>query len=197
MGFLVVRIWAILVSSAIILSSHTNFAINFNFMGLFGNYCTLGLVSALIYFGIRHSSIFEGMENPSPTKKTESTHEVDTEKVTLIEDYMRTQKPYLANILTLDQLANQLDMPPRSLSMIINRHFKRNFFEFINEYRIEEAKLQLADPKTKGTTIIEIMTQSGFNSKATFNTFFKKIVGSTPSQYRALKHKDNNRNTSQ
>ena len=193
-GFLFVRIWACLVSVAIILSSHTGININFNAMGLLGNYCTLGLVSALIYFGIRHSSIFEGIENSLLSKKVEHTHEIDTEKVSAIEDHMRTHKPYLANILTLEQLANQLGMQPRSLSTIINRHFKRNFFEFINEYRIKEAKLQLADPKHKSTTIIEIMTNSGFNSKATFNTFFKKNVGSTPSQYRASQH-NNNANT--
>ncbi len=67
---------------------------------------------------------------------------------------------------------------------MINRHFQKNFFEFINGYRIDEAKKLLANEKYEKVTIIEIMAQVGFNSKATFNTFFKKLVGVTPSQYR-------------
>jgi len=98
---------------------------------------------------------------------------------------MFEEKPFLANILTLEQLAKQLEMTPRTLSNTINRHFKQNFFEFINHYRVEEAKLLLANPEHKNTTMIEVMADCGFNSKATFNTFFKKLVGSTPSQYRA------------
>ena len=84
-----------------------------------------------------------------------------------------------------------MNIAPRSLSNIINRHFKRNFFEFINEYRIEEAKSLLSNPDNTSKSIIDIMDASGFNSKATFNTFFKKLVGETPSQYR-MKHKTNN-----
>jgi AraC-like DNA-binding protein len=102
---------------------------------------------------------------------------------------MLEKKPFLAHILTLDQLARQLEMPPRALSNTINRHFKQNFFEFVNHYRVEEAKTLLADPEQKTKTMIEVMADSGFNSKATFNTFFKKLVGATPSQYRADQYK--------
>jgi len=185
-SFSFVRIWALLVSLSIILSVHAGIKINFANLGLFGNYATLGLVTGLIYFGIRFSSIFEGMENESSTEiaQSQTTQEIDKDTIKFIENYMQTEKPFLANILTLEQLATQMEMPPRTLSNIINRHFERNFFEFINEYRIEEAKKQLANPENKSRTIIDIMDQSGFNSKATFNTFFKKLVGVTPSQYR-------------
>ena len=185
-SFLFVHIWALLVSFSIILSVHAKLDINFANLGLFGNYATLGIVTGLIYFGIKFSSIFEGMENPSEASSVPATNqEIPAEVIQSIEDYMQTKKPFLANILTLEQLSSQMDMPPRTLSNIINRHFKRNFFEFINEYRIEEAKRQLSSPENKNKTIIDIMDQSGFNSKATFNTFFKKLVGVTPSQYRA------------
>ena len=183
-SFLFVRAWALLVSLSIILFVHAGIKINFANLGLFGNYATLGLVTGLIYFGIRFSSIFEGMES-SEVAQSHPVQEVDKDKIQFIEKYMQDKKPFLANILTLEQLATQMEMPPRTLSNIINRHFKRNFFEFINEYRIDEAKRQLAAPENKSKTIIDIMDQSGFNSKATFNTFFKKLVGVTPSQYRA------------
>lgn len=115
----------------------------------------------------------------------EAPAEVDLAQVARLERYMSSQKPFLANILTLEQLSNQLELAPRTLSNVINRHFKQNLFEFINKYRVEEAKLLLENPDFNNKTTIEIMAQSGFNSKATFNTFFKKLVGSTPSQYRA------------
>ena len=55
----------------------------------------------------------------------------------------------------------------------------------MNSYRIEEAKRVLADPTQKQKTMIEISGDCGFNSKATYNTFFKKLVGCTPTQYRS------------
>ena len=97
---------------------------------------------------------------------------------------MTSQKPYLDPLLTLDNLAAQSNIPARQLSQLINRHFEKNFFEFINGYRIDEAKELLANKENEKVTIIEIMAKVGFNSKATFNTFFKKIVGLTPTQFR-------------
>ncbi|WP_237158037.1 helix-turn-helix domain-containing protein [Shewanella psychrophila] len=97
---------------------------------------------------------------------------------------MKTNKPYLNHLLTLENLANQLDLTSRSLSQIINRHFKQNFFEFINSYRIDESKRLLEQNENTNTTMLQIMEQAGFNSKATFNTFFKKTLGLTPTQYR-------------
>jgi AraC-like DNA-binding protein len=187
-AFLVVRIWAIFVSFALILSAHLNVNIDFSSMGLIGNYTTFTLVSGLIFFSLMRSSLFEGIESAEEVELQKVEHEqseIDPAVTRKIEDYMKSSKPFLANILTLDQLAKQLDMPSRALSNTINRHFKQNFFEFINQYRVEEAKVILTDPSQKNKTMIDVMADCGFNSKATFNTFFKKLVGLTPSQYRA------------
>lgn len=186
-AFLVVRIWAVFVSIAVILSSQFSIHTDFAIMGLIGNYTVFFLVSTLIFFSLMRSSIFEGIElrdTFTETKYDTEKNELDPELKTRVSNYMESNKPYLANILTLEQLAKQLDMPPRTLSSTINRQFHQNFFEFINKYRVEEAKDQLSNPAEKHKTMIEIMADSGFNSKATFNTFFKKLVGSTPSQYR-------------
>ncbi len=184
-GFLVVRVWAILVSVALIISAHTAYTIDVEFMGLTGNYTVFVLVSALIFRSLSQSSLFEGVEQVKANEPDTERSEIDPMLVHNIETQMHETKPYLANILTLEQLAKQMNMTPRALSNVINRHYKHNFFEFINHYRVEEAKLILADPQQKSKTMIEVMADCGFNSKATFNTFFKKIVGSTPSQYRA------------
>jgi AraC-like DNA-binding protein len=70
------------------------------------------------------------------------------------------------------------------LSQIINRQFNQNFFEFINSYRVKECKLIIEKPGNEKITMLKVMDETGFNSKATFNTFFKKLVGMTPTQYR-------------
>ena len=184
-GFTIIRVWAVLVAFAIISSVHIGLIFDFETMGLIGNYITFLLVSALIFFSLSRSSLFEGVEQHEPPLTPEHHVEVNPEHVALIEEHMATQKPFLANILTLEQLAKQLELSPRTLSNVINRHFELNFFEFINRYRVEEAKHLLQNPELNNKTMIEIMAESGFNSKATFNTFFKKLVGSTPSQYRA------------
>ncbi len=182
-GFTVIRVWAVFVAIAIILSIHINFTVDFEIMGLTGNYTTFLLVSALIFFSLSRSSMFEGVEKSDASP--DAVAEVSTELVEKVEGYMESQKPHLANILTLEQLANQIELPPRTLSNVINRSFNQNFFEFVNKYRVAEAQKLLGDSKNASRTMIDIMHECGFNSKATFNTFFKKLVGMTPSQYRS------------
>lgn len=97
---------------------------------------------------------------------------------------MKDQKPYLNCLLNLENLSGQLQMSPRNLSQVLNRHYQQNFFDFINTYRVEECKRLLADSANRQQTMLEIMESAGFNSKATFNTFFKKKVGMTPSEFR-------------
>jgi len=192
-AFLIIRIWAVFVSVALISSSHFGFNINFSIMGLIGNYTTFILVSGLIFFSLLSSSLFEGVESQEELVKLEEERaktQIDLELAARIENHMKEKKPFLANILTLEQLAKQLEIPSRTLSHTINHHFKHNFFEFINHYRVEEAKAMLSDPQHRSKTMIEVMAESGFNSKATFNTFFKKLVGSTPSQYRNAQFSD-------
>ena len=101
-----------------------------------------------------------------------------------LQQYMVKEKPYLEPELTLDKLAAQLSLKPKMLSQVINELLQQNFFEFINFYRIEEAKKLLTNPKDKKITVLEVMYQVGFNSKSSFNTLFKKSTGLTPSDFK-------------
>ena len=67
---------------------------------------------------------------------------------------------------------------------MINAGYDQNFFQFVNQYRIDEVKKQLIDPKNDHLSIVGIGFNSGFNSKTVFNTSFKQSVGMTPSEYR-------------
>lgn len=101
-----------------------------------------------------------------------------------LHSFMQEQKPYLDFDLTLQKLASQLEMPERELSVLINHSIGTHFFDFINEYRIEDAKRILANPNKKDLTILEILYQVGFNSKSSFYTAFKKITNQTPTLFR-------------
>jgi AraC-like DNA-binding protein len=98
--------------------------------------------------------------------------------------HMRTRKPYLEPELTLDQLASQMNMKPKLLSQLINESLGQNFFDFVNRYRIEEAKRLLTNPQDKKITVLEVLYEVGFNSKSSFNTLFKKYTGLTPSEFK-------------
>ena len=99
---------------------------------------------------------------------------------------MKINKPFIDPEITLKKLSEQVDIPFRYLSQIINENLHKNFYDFINNYRIEEAKKLLSDPGCK-KTILEILYQIGFNSKSSFNTSFKKNTGLTPTQFRESK----------
>ncbi|QMU28632.1 helix-turn-helix domain-containing protein [Adhaeribacter radiodurans] len=98
-------------------------------------------------------------------------------------DYMEEEKPYRQSNITIQDLAALLQIPKHHLSQIINNKLDKNFYDFINQYRVAEAQLLLVDPKFKHLTNLAIAEEAGFNSKATFNAVFKKQTGQTPSEY--------------
>jgi AraC-like DNA-binding protein len=97
---------------------------------------------------------------------------------------MEEEKAYLDPDLTLKKLAQQLKIHYNHLSRIINERFEMSFNNYVNRYRIEEAKKRLADPAERNKNIVEIMYDVGFYSKSTFNTAFKKFTGMSPSEFR-------------
>ncbi|UKB81285.1 helix-turn-helix domain-containing protein [Chryseobacterium sp. MEBOG07] len=101
-----------------------------------------------------------------------------------MKEFMIKNEPYLDSSLTIQDLAEQLNMPVKDLSALINLYMNKHFFDFINEYRIEKAKEILKNPLQKELTILEILYEVGFNSKSSFSTSFKKYTGTTPTDFR-------------
>lgn len=182
LGFLAIYIVAIITAISFTLSHAVHIPMDYEAIGLTSNWVTLILVSFLIYFSLGFTTMFKGID--TEINEQVAKNDIDLTQVEHISAHMQNHKPYLNHLLTLDNLAKQLNMSARQLSQIINRHFQQNFFEFINSYRIEESKMLLAQPEHKKATMLDIMDLAGFNSKATFNTFFKKIVGQTPTEYK-------------
>lgn len=98
---------------------------------------------------------------------------------------MNDEKLYLNSSLTLTDLAEKLSISTHNLSEIINTRLNKNFYDFINGYRINQAKIDLLDPSKKNLKILSIAFDAGFNSKTTFNTLFKEYTGKTPSEFRS------------
>lgn len=174
-------------------------------MGIFGNYMSVTLSFALLFttlgspapavVTVTESSLAQQRGNDATAisaakaenHETENANEQNDEIEALaerIEILVEKEKPYLNSQLTLERFAHLVQASPRQVSFVINRRFKQNYHEYINRFRIEEAKRLLRDPTCRDLGILEIAQRAGFNSKATFNRFFKSIAGIPPSAYR-------------
>ncbi|MGE5432973.1 MAG: helix-turn-helix domain-containing protein [Syntrophomonadaceae bacterium] len=127
--------------------------------------------------------IFAGAEVSIKYKSSKLTKEEAEGLINKLNSYIALNKPYLRPDLTLNQLAGELDIPPRALSQIINEYFSQNFYDYINRLRIEESKQMLIDTSSK-KTVLEILYAVGFNNKSAFNIAFKRATSLTPTEYR-------------
>ncbi|MBN1500067.1 MAG: AraC family transcriptional regulator, partial [Spirochaetes bacterium] len=148
------------------------------------------LIYAVGYKGIMQPGIFYTIQDINKEKKEfpEIRNSIQTVKNAEITErllyVMNEKKPYLDPGLTLPVLAEMLSVSRSSLSQVINADQNQNFFDFINIYRIKTAREYLENPEKKDLNVLQIAFLSGFNSKTTFNSSFKKVTGFTPTEYR-------------
>lgn len=122
--------------------------------------------------------------NDNTIEVKEHYNEVIDEQILNLKQYMTEKEPFLDPSLTIQELANQIDIPVRDLSVLINHKMDQHFFDFVNEYRIQKAMTILKDESKSDLTVLEILYEVGFNSKSSFNTSFKKYTNLTPTAYR-------------
>ncbi|MBE9511879.1 MAG: AraC family transcriptional regulator [Bacteroidetes bacterium] len=151
----------------------------------------LTFISIMFLKGLKQPVIFSGSSKNQAKLKYEKTLLADVVK----DDYkdklirqIKSEKPYLEPSLSLDELAEKVSIPPHHLSQILNTCFNQNFFDFINSYRIKESEKLLSEQNSYRKTVLEILYETGFNSKSVFNTAFKKHTGMTPTQFRNLQN---------
>ncbi len=183
------------------------YIINWSFP--FGNYgISLGVVFIYIFgigfYGYKQGGIFDAylVEEKQSIKQllpnaglaTAKSH-LSYKKSGLNEDeaqaildklksLMHSEQPYLESELHLAGLAVMVDVSKHNLSQAINEYLNKNFFDFINEYRIEYIKGLLSDQASNQYKIVSLAYDSGFSSKSTFYKIFKKSEGMTPAEYR-------------
>ncbi len=149
----------------------------------------VGFVVYVGYSGIRQQDLFSNtgisdeqlVKTESEYKKSSLKSEIASQKHHELLGVMKKEKPYLNPKLTLTDLAQSLTVSPNHLSQIINQHEQVNFHDFINKYRVEEFILNVQN--NNSFSLLAHAYDSGFNSKSTFNSVFKKFKSVTPSQY--------------
>ncbi len=144
------------------------------------------VIYVLSFYALRHQDIFKKKSSKySNLKLSRSQLSQYKEKIL---SAMDQSKPYLDADFTLTKLSELVAIPSHILSHVINDEIKTNYSEFINSYRIAEARERLEDPGNNHLKIASVAYDCGFNSMSAFNTAFKKIAGTTPSQYRNKFH---------
>lgn len=163
----------------------------------------IGIVSMIIscWFvlkALNNPDLFKGVDSEmvfvndtlNPNKIAEkNTLEVEKSdaiktQIEFVKKYVSENEPYLEPSLTIQDLAKQVEIPVRELSVLINHQMNQHFFDFINEFRIQKAMKLLKNDSKKKLTVLEILYEVGFNSKSSFNTAFKKHTNQTPTEFR-------------
>lgn len=186
---LILSIWPVYLSAGIYLFFTGTYHNTLDYI-LYASFATV--IHAVAYVAIRkptavttnHIPVFERPKYANSTLPDSEAQEL-LEKLSL---KMDTEKIYRDNNLTLLKLADCLSIPPHTLSHLLSQHLNSNFNDYVNKYRVEEAREKLLDPAFKQFTNLAIAFEVGFGSKASFNRAFKKVVGKTPSGYTREQH---------
>ncbi len=112
-----------------------------------------------------------------------------SETIRKLQEVLIVENLYKNADLTLQDLSRAVGVSPRSISEAINQELNKNYYQFINEYRVEEIKKKLMDPKNDHLKILSLALDSGFNSKASFNRVFKNYTGLSPKEFKIRNRK--------
>ncbi len=144
-------------------------------------------VGAVVMAALRAPGLFRSLRKRS-APLPEALRERYRER---LHDHMLNDKPYRNPAISLHSLAKEVGIPAKHLSAVINEFYGRNFYRYVNSYRIDECKRMLGRDSGNGFNILEIAYETGFNSKNSFNLAFREETGMTPSQYREGARKKN------
>lgn len=165
--------------------------VKFDFFNSEWDYAISIIMSLSIYtigfFIMKQPQVFDGeffsqLFLPSQNADASFEESLMNELYLKLTRYMEIEKPFIDNELRLVNLADSLGFSTHLLSKVINKKSGKNFNQFVNDYRLLEAKRLLIE--NPDYSIKTIYFDVGFNNKATFYQAFKKEFNCTPSQYR-------------
>lgn len=150
--------------------------------GITENYIIFILINALFINSVVHThKLLTTKPEVAKDKTDEKLTDSAIQKVQL---GMEVQKLFLKQNLNIDEFSKRINLPVKEVSAVINKHYGTNFFEFMNSYRVEEAKRLLGDSQHADMTVMDVLLHAGFNSKSAFHRFFNRLVGMSPTEYR-------------
>ncbi len=146
------------------------------------------------YFGYNQPVIFqEAMDDTAPDANSKSkkkyassalTEKEILENLNKVQMLMDKERLFLKNDLKIGDVGQKIHLPAYYVSQVINERLGKNFFDFINEYRVKEVQVRLSDRNNDHLTILAIGYDSGFNSKTAFYSAFKRVTGVTPMDFK-------------
>ncbi len=162
----------------------SNIAINVFFVAVVIMFFSIGYFVLLMpdVYGKIHSEFKEDSVKNEKYKKNFIEVKKKREYISRINKALHDDKLYLESEITIRQFSESTEIPSHHLSQILNDAFGKNFYSFINEFRVEYAAKLLSE--NPSANILSVCFQSGFNSKSVFNDVFKKFKGFTPSEFR-------------
>lgn len=159
----------------------------FDFSGnlFYGHPVFIGMAAITYWLGLegfarRNNSAFMAQATVSQ-KELNQLSEIAQD----LDKAMQTNKLFLEPTLNLEALAKAIDVKPYLVTKALNVVKQKKFGDYVNQYRIEELKLLLEDPKNEQFTLLSLAFDAGFNSKASFNRAVKKITGKSPSSLKS------------
>lgn len=171
--------------------------VSFYFISMFGfemierdarNYIWMSIALIILfiaYYTMKEPELFQVkqlIENRKYTQSRLSTADLDALKSRL-DQLMEEKKPYLNRNLMKADLAEMLGVNNPEVARLLNESIGMNFFEYVNYHRIKEFVELAKTEKAKQLTFFGLAQEAGFNSKTTFNKSFKKLMGTSPSEY--------------
>lgn len=144
----------------------------------------LSFTLAVAYRGLVWSEGFTGIR--APAKYAASLMKPADSKAIIrkLTTHMEKERLYLIPSLTIDDLSKRVKIPAKRLSQAIHTCLRRNFYDFVNAYRIDEVKKHMCDKSYQNQKLLSVAFDAGFNSKSVFNAAFKKYTGMTPKEYK-------------
>ncbi|MDZ4263387.1 MAG: AraC family transcriptional regulator, partial [Pseudomonadota bacterium] len=157
--------------------------------GITENYIIFILINALFINSVVHTHKLLTTKPETPKDKVDE--KLTDSAIQKVQLGMEVQKLFLKQNLNIDEFSKRINLPVKEVSAVINKHYGTNFFEFMNSYRVEEAKRLLGDSQHADMTVMDVLLHAGFNSKSAFHRFFNRLVGMSPTEYRKqLLHKE-------
>jgi len=151
------------------------------------------------YYGLKYENILvrytlapeKAIKEADKYKRSGLKSGEDSRLLQKIKQVVEEKKLYLTPGLTLDDLAEELELSRHHLSQAIGTEPGQTFFSLINQYRVEEAKTKLLSENFSHYSLLGIGLDAGFNSKASFNRVFKEYTGLTPNDFKEKYQKEN------
>jgi AraC-like DNA-binding protein len=187
--------WLVGLFGAFIVSSASYFIlIHFSFFNVKWDYMIsfsmMFFIGFIAWFGYMQPKIFSGLtikeafKTNMRYKNSALTPDHSLELIVQLKNMMDEKKLYRENDLRLEKLAAEMNLSRHHLSQLLNEQTGMNFFEYVNQFRVREAKDLLSQTSKKELNIIDVAYSVGFNNKVSFNTTFKKMTGKTPTEFR-------------